>query len=141
MPDYYGKIGEVRGKQRILSLVRVWPDERQEFWDGEKWIDVPGDPDDFVDSDDLNFVNRESDEEWDLVDIDLSNDLIQQLAEPWLIAELEHKAKAEADRDAAALREAKDREIRFYGRPLQPGEWPPGWINNGTSQAAAQEVQ
>lgn len=53
-------------------------------------------------------------------------------------AEAEQRAialrKAESDRVAAALSHAKDREIRLYGRPLQPGEWPPGWIDNSNSR-------
>lgn len=74
MPDYYGKIGEVRGELKILGLGRVWPEKqmREELWDGEEWID----------SDVLDGVyGPEADADWG----PLGEELVKRLAKPGML--------------------------------------------------------
>jgi hypothetical protein len=74
MPDYYGKIGEVRGKLEILGLGRVWPEKQmqEELWLGTRWID----------SDVLSGVyGPEADADWG----PLSEELVKELADPGVL--------------------------------------------------------
>lgn len=71
MPDYYGKIGEVRGKQVILGLGRVWPEKQmqEELWNGARWLDA-----DVLDA----VYGEDADPEWG----PLSEEQVKELANP-----------------------------------------------------------